>query len=155
MVTSSSSATSSSSISSSSSSSATPSATSSKAATYTGLPVTSQGNVNFTYYSCISEPSSGRALSRQVENNGTYMTIEKCLSGCWMYQYAGVEYGRECWCGNTLNTGGANLNVSDSGCSFTCPGNSSEYCGAGTHLNLYWFDVRKAMMNNGTLQPGS
>ncbi|PMD40623.1 WSC-domain-containing protein [Hyaloscypha variabilis F] len=155
MVTSSSSATSSSSISSSSSSSATPSATSSKAATYTGLPVTSQGNVNFTYYSCISEPSSGRALSRQVENNGTYMTIEKCLSGCWMYQYAGVEYGRECWCGNTLNTGGANLNISDSGCSFTCPGNSSEYCGAGTHLNLYWFDVRKAMMNNGTLQPGS
>jgi hypothetical protein len=71
------------------------STTSSKVATYTGPPVTSQGNVNFTYYSCLSEPSSGRALQKQVENNGTYMTIEKCLSNCWMYQYAGVEYGRE------------------------------------------------------------
>jgi hypothetical protein len=71
------------------------STTTSKVATYTGPPVTSQGNVNFTYYSCLSEPSSGRALQKQVENNGTYMTIEKCLSNCWMYQYAGVEYGRE------------------------------------------------------------
>lgn len=82
----------------SSSSSSLPSSsstTTSKVATYTGPPVTSQGNVNFTYYSCLSEPSSGRALQKQVENNGTYMTIEKCLSNCWMYQYAGVEYGRE------------------------------------------------------------
>ena len=71
------------------------STTTSKVAAYTGPPVTSQGNVNFTYYSCLSEPSSGRALQKQVENNGTYMTIEKCLSNCWMYQYAGVEYGRE------------------------------------------------------------
>jgi hypothetical protein len=78
-----------------SSSSTSSSTTTSKIATYTGPPVTSQGNVNFTYYSCLSEPSSGRALQKQVENNGTYMTIEKCLSNCWMYQYAGVEYGRE------------------------------------------------------------
>ena len=138
--------------SSSSFSSSSSSTTSSKAATYTGPPVTSEGNANFTYYSCISEPASGRALSKQVENNGTYMTIEKCLSDCWMYQYAGVEYGRECWCGNTLNTGGANLNLTDDNCSSKCPGNSSEFCGAGKKLNLYWFDVKKAMMNNGTLQ---
>jgi hypothetical protein len=95
-------------------------------------------------------------LPSQIENNGTYMTIEKCLSDCWMYQYAGVEYGRECWCGNTLNTGGStSLNVSDSNCGFTCPGNNSEFCGSGSHLSLYWFDVKKAMMNNGTLKAGS
>jgi hypothetical protein len=146
----------SSSSSSSSSSSLSSSTTSSQVATYTGPPVTSQGNVNFTYYSCVSEPSSGRLLPSQVENNGTYMTIEKCLSDCWMYQYAGVEYGRECWCGNSLNTGtGGSLNVSDSNCGFTCPGNSSEFCGSGSHLSLYWFDVKKAMMNNGTLKAGS
>ena len=72
-----------------------------------------------------------------------------------MYAYAGVEYGRECWCGNTLNVAGnsgstPSKNVTDSQCSFTCPGNSTEYCGAGSKLNLYWFDSVKARKNNGT-----
>lgn len=110
-------------------------------------PVVSQGNINFTYYSCVSEPSSGRLLSTQVENNGTYMTIEKCLSDCYNYAYAGVEYGRECWCGNTLNTAPGFKNTTDSDCSFTCPGNSTEFCGAGNRLNLYWFDAVKAKSN--------
>lgn len=128
-------------------SSAVSSTSSSTSATYTGPPVTSQGNVNFTYFSCVSEPSNARLLTTQVENNGTYMTIEKCLSDCYMYAYAGVEYGRECWCGNSLTTGYANM--SDSQCSFSCPGNSSEFCGAGNRLNLYWYDFAKAARNKG------
>ncbi len=80
----------------SASSSSQSSPTSPQAAPYTGPPVPSRGNTNFTYYSCISEPTSSRLLPFQIENNGTQMTIEKCLSDCWMYQYAGVEYEREC-----------------------------------------------------------
>ncbi|CZR61363.1 uncharacterized protein PAC_11259 [Phialocephala subalpina] len=133
------------------------SSTSSTPATYTGPPVISQGNVNFTYYSCASEPSAGRLLSSQVENNGTYMTIDKCLSNCYAYKYAGVEYGRECWCSNSLNwagdsgaTPGANLtNVGNKDCGFTCPGNGSQYCGAGSRLSLYYFDFAKAAKNSG------
>jgi WSC domain len=69
-----------------------------------------------------------------------------------MYQYAGVEYGRECWCGNSLNFNGnpgatPGQNVSDSQCNFECPGNSSEFCGAGVRLNLYWFDLQKSLAN--------
>lgn len=134
---------------SSTSASSSSSSTSSAQPTPTG-PFVSQGNVNFTYYSCVSEPSSGRLLSTQVENNGTYMTIEKCLSNCYNYAYAGVEYGRECWCGNTLNTAPGFMNTTDSDCSFTCPGNSTEFCGAGNRLNLYWFDAAKAKMNSGS-----
>lgn len=119
--------------------------TSPQAASYTGPPVPSTGNANFTYYSCISEPSSSRLLPFQISNNGTHMTIEKCLSDCWMYQYAGVEYGRECWCGDELNLGAGAMNVSDEKCGFTCPGNGSEYCGSGGHLSLFWFDVEKAV----------
>lgn len=130
------------------------SATSSIASTYTGPPVTSQGNVNFTYYSCASEPSAGRLLPSQVENNATAMTISKCLSKCWNYKYAGVEYGQECWCGNSLNTVGnagatPSANLTDSKCNFKCPGNSSEFCGAGGAMNLYWFDLEKAVRNAG------
>ncbi|KAH8653201.1 WSC domain-containing protein [Tricladium varicosporioides] len=123
-----------------SSSSATPSPTG---------PVVSTGNSNFTYYSCISEPSSGRLLPKQVLNNGTGMTIELCLSTCYNYQYAGVEYGRECWCGNSLNLATDVSNRTDSECSFLCPGNSTEYCGAGGRLSLYWFDNVKAAANSG------
>ncbi|KAG9230010.1 WSC domain-containing protein [Amylocarpus encephaloides] len=144
---SSSSATSSSSTSTTSSSSSITSTTSAKP-TPTG-PVISSGNANFTYYSCVSEPPTGRLLPSQILNNGTAMTIELCLSTCYNYAYAGVEYGRECWCGNSLNTanyGTQALNVSDSQCNFQCPGNSTEYCGAGGRMSLYWFDSVKAAM---------
>lgn len=86
------------------------------------------------------------------------MTIPKCLSRCSAYKYAGVEYGRECWCGNTVNFNGTvkegsggtvGKNVSNSECSFKCPGNSSEFCGAGSRLSLYYFDFAKAARNGG------
>lgn len=118
------------------------SSTSAAASVYTGPPVFSEGNVNFTFYSCVSEPSSGRLLPNLVSDDTKSATIESCLAVCWMYNYAGIEYGSECWCGNTLNWAGNSgatpgANVSGSDCSFTCPGNSSEYCGAGVRLSMY------------------
>lgn len=83
------------------------------------------------------------------------MTIERCLSLAYKYQYAGVEYGRECWVGNTLNVNGngdgsennkgvtRGMNLTDDKCSSKCPGNSSEFCGAGGKLSLYWLDYEK------------
>ena len=73
-----------------------------------------------------------------------------------MYAYAGVEYGRECWCGSKLNIAGdagatpaANVTESTPGdeCDFVCPGNSSEFCGSGGKLSLFWFDSVKAAAN--------
>lgn len=138
--------------SSTSSSSSSSSTTTSQIPVYTGPPVTSGGNLNFTYYSCVSEPSAGKLFPSQIDNNGTSMTIDRCLSQCSQYKYAGVEYGRECWCGNTINFSGTlaptpGTNVSDTECSFTCPGNSSQFCGAGNRINLYWFDFVKAAAN--------
>ncbi|OAQ92164.1 wsc domain-containing protein [Purpureocillium lilacinum] len=88
------------------------------------------------------EPSSGKLMDKQVYNNGTSMTIELCLQKCYMYKWAGVEYGRECWCGNKLNLAGntgatPGKNVTDSQCSFLCPGDKKVYCGAGSRLQLY------------------
>lgn len=75
-----------------------------------------------------------------------------------MFAYAGVEYGQECWCGNKLNIAGdagatpsTNLTETTAGqyCGFVCPGNSSEYCGSGGRLSLFWFDSVKAASNKG------
>ncbi|TVY35500.1 WSC domain-containing protein [Lachnellula subtilissima] len=138
--------------SSSSSSSSTKNSSAISATPLLTVPVVSNGNANFTYYSCATEPVNDRLLSSKVLSNGTDMTIAMCLSTCYDYAYAGVENGRECWCGNTLNVAGSSestpsANVSDSQCSFICPGNSTEYCGAENRLNLYWFDNVKAKNN--------
>lgn len=122
--------------------SSTSTSASSAAATPTPTgPVISNGNANFTYYACVSEPSNGRIFATQVLNAGN-MTIEMCLGVCYQYKYAGVEYGRECWCGDTLNLAGntgatPGENVTNQECSFLCPGNETEYCGAGGRLSMY------------------
>ncbi len=110
-------------------------------------PVISEGNVNYTYYGCFSEPNKGRLLTTQIYNNATDQSIEKCLQKCDAaqagYNFAGVEYGQECWCGTTLRLDGGQSattpgkNVSGSDCSFLCPGNKTEYCGAGVRLSTY------------------
>lgn len=137
--------------SSASSSVASSTTTSSAKPTPTG-PVVSEGNANYTYYNCVSEPSQGRLLATQIANNNKNMTIEYCLQKCSGYGWAGVEYGQECWCGNQLRLNGGQSattpgkNVSASDCKFTCPGNSTEFCGAGVRMNVY---VLKAMVQDG------
>ncbi|KAI9821956.1 MAG: hypothetical protein M1827_002538 [Pycnora praestabilis] len=108
--------------------------TSSAIATPTG-PVVVQGNVNFTYSACYEEPANARALSTLAVANDS-MTIEICLETCYNYAFVGVEYGRECWCGSTLNPNAIKA-PTENQCSMTCSGNSSEICGAGNRLSMY------------------
>lgn len=63
------------------------------------------------------------------------MTVEKCAVACKGSPSFGVEYGRECYCGSNLNSG--SVQVAESQCSFSCPGDASEKCGAGNRLNVY------------------
>ncbi|KAL0943409.1 WSC domain-containing protein [Colletotrichum truncatum] len=121
-------------------------------------PVIVPGNVNFTYYGCFSEPEIGRLLPTQVLNDGDEMTIDKCLEVCYDRTYAGVEYGRECWCGDALNLGGADdtrpaANETGTDCSFTCPGNSTQFCGAGSRISLYILTEELELLKkqNGTI----
>ncbi|CAJ2505176.1 Uu.00g125700.m01.CDS01 [Anthostomella pinea] len=70
------------------------------------------------------------------------MTVELCAAFCHSAlangtALMGVQYGRECYCGNVLNTGSTPAPADD--CDFPCGGNGDEYCGAGSRLNLYRF----------------
>ncbi|ENH67518.1 WSC domain-containing protein 2 [Fusarium oxysporum f. sp. cubense race 1] len=109
----------------------------------TTTPSVDQGNKNFTSYSCVSEPFLGRLLPQLVMSDGNSMTIDTCLEKCWMYKYAGVENGRECWCGNNINwqgllpNFGQGKNVSMTDCNIGCPGNNLAYCGGLARMNLY------------------
>jgi hypothetical protein len=66
------------------------------------------------------------------------MTVEMCQSFCsspTVYQYFGVEYAGECYCGNSLQAGSIGAPTTD--CSMICDGSPYEFCGAGNRLDVY------------------
>src|ERR1700722_8283405 len=66
-----------------------------------------------------------------------FSTIMQLISHSAMsHQYAGMEYGGECYCGNNL-IAGASAPLVD--CAMPCNDNGSEYCGAGNRPSLYSF----------------
>ncbi|OWP06175.1 hypothetical protein B2J93_814 [Marssonina coronariae] len=58
-------------------------------------------------------------------------------AGCFVdrkqYQYAGLEYGEECFCGASVN----NIQADESDCNQPCTGDSSEICGAFDRISIY------------------
>ncbi|KAI1391221.1 heme peroxidase [Hypoxylon trugodes] len=63
------------------------------------------------------------------------MTLESCMKNCTDYVYWGTEYGRECFCGNSLDSTSESANLTD--CNMVCGGDSTEYCGDSNRLELY------------------
>ena len=91
----------------------------------------------WTWYGCQTEATGIRALSSSTFAEDT-MTLEACAAFCNGYVYFGAEYARECYCGNSFNTGSVPAPATD--CNFPCAGNSSELCGAGNRLSVYSSD---------------
>ncbi|KAK6526085.1 hypothetical protein TWF281_011123 [Arthrobotrys megalospora] len=95
-------------------------------------PTINPATNGFTYYGCYSDDVNARVLSNQyVDANG--MTIAACMARAAGYNFAGVEYGQECWYGNTLS----GSQGESSGCNMPCPGKATELCGGGNRIQLY------------------
>ncbi|TBU27996.1 WSC-domain-containing protein [Dichomitus squalens] len=99
----------------------------------TGLPLGWAG------IGCVSD-SSARALTGfSVAND--QMTVASCLSTCASkgFSIAGVEYGRECYCGNSFsNSQGKSLAAAT--CNIACAGDKTSTCGGGWALNAFKFN---------------
>ncbi|KAL8924412.1 MAG: hypothetical protein Q9208_004020, partial [Pyrenodesmia sp. 3 TL-2023] len=91
----------------------------------------------YTFDGCFTEATRGRALTGSVFYDDA-MTVEKCSSVCKGFTLFGLEYGRECYCGNTLQAG--SQMTLESECNFPCPGNDAESCGAGNRLDVYHYE---------------
>ncbi|RYO81817.1 hypothetical protein DL766_010081 [Monosporascus sp. MC13-8B] len=68
------------------------------------------------------------------------MTVPLCLDYCakstsTRYQYAGLEYSRECWCANELNS--LSVRLPDEQCNTTCDGDAAMACGGALKLSVY------------------
>uniref|UniRef100_A0A1B6JWP9 Uncharacterized protein n=1 Tax=Homalodisca liturata TaxID=320908 RepID=A0A1B6JWP9_9HEMI len=68
-------------------------------------------------------------------------TPRRCLNYCWQlgFKYSGVEYGRECLCGDDKPD--SSFLVSGDECSITCSGDQLETCGGNWRLAVYSTDI--------------
>jgi hypothetical protein len=89
---------------------------------------------SWTSIGCYTEATAGRALSSKTYADND-MTLASCASFCQGYTYFGVEYSRECYCGNKLNAGATEVAASQ--CNMGCAGFACDYCGAGNRLSVY------------------
>lgn len=110
----------------------------------TYIPPTTVKSVG-TYVSkgCYKEATTGRLLTGGGSyTNKTAMTVEACVGFCSSQkpaqQYAGVEFGQECFCSNTLPSTAVAAPADK--CNMLCTGNWKEFCGAGGFLGLYFND---------------
>lgn len=113
-------------------SSSTPSTAAPPSSTSTAPPSTTT-----TYYGCYTEGHDVRALAGASFADATLMTPSYCQTLCSAGGYTlwGVEYGLECYCGDALGVG--SIPTFESQCSFACPGDAAQTCGAGNRLSLY------------------
>ncbi|GFO18584.1 xylosyltransferase oxt, partial [Plakobranchus ocellatus] len=81
------------------------------------------------YYGCYRDSGSQRDLEggmEQLDDNSPQACVNHCYrSGM---RYAGLQFTKECWCGNQFGRHGARLD--EAHCHSRCPGNASETCGA-------------------------
>jgi hypothetical protein len=87
---------------------------------------------------CYSDSTTARAFNSYVWTSPNTMTVEACVNTCSSrnYQYAGVEYGGECYCGNTIASTSLPIELSTCQENF-CNGNMTEYCGGSKALLVY------------------
>ncbi|CUS08575.1 unnamed protein product [Tuber aestivum] len=107
--------------------------------TYTGPPRYITQYNNYTLQGCWTEATKGRALKSKSLSIAN-MTVDMCWGMCNQYQYFGLEYSKECYCGDVLQPGSEN-STSGALCNLKCGGNSTIYCGGRSRLNLYQFNA--------------
>ncbi|KAG4437093.1 hypothetical protein IFR05_007427 [Cadophora sp. M221] len=88
---------------------------------------------SWTSLGCYNDSVGSRTLSNPIYGNNDIMTVELCENSCKSagYTLAGVEYGGECYCDNTIKNYGA---PASDGCTMACHGNPAETCGGGDRM---------------------
>ncbi|KAI8186093.1 hypothetical protein KHU50_001376 [Colletotrichum sp. SAR 10_65] len=100
---------------------------------------------------CYSDLVQGqRALVRTRADDA--MTPDMCATFCAGSAWMGVEYGKECWCGNVL--GSLSLPATQqTDCNMACAGDSTSLCGGPARLNMYTLDTANGVSSASSAPP--
>ncbi|NWI37053.1 WSCD1 protein, partial [Picathartes gymnocephalus] len=95
-----------------------------------------------TYMGCFTHDSRERTLKGAVFYDLRKMTVAHCQEACAerAYSYAGLAYGAECYCGNTLPAAAA----APGDCSSRCKGEKGSVCGGLDRLSVYSVEELRA-----------
>ncbi|KAL0932353.1 uncharacterized protein CTRU02_213306 [Colletotrichum truncatum] len=93
--------------------------------------------IDYTALGCFTDNVNGRRVLGDKNTAANDITLEKCAASCSQYKYFGVEFGRECYCGNSRDSGSTEANAAD--CWFPCAGDPTGVakCGAADRINIY------------------
>lgn len=110
------------------------------------VPVVKKSNLpgSWQYKGCVFDNANPYILEWLWEDAPNYdssnMTIDFCLERCQKFGYpaAGVEYARQCVCGDLgAVQSRPDVFTDDSFCTMPCPGDRNYTCGAGNHISYY------------------
>jgi hypothetical protein len=95
-------------------------------------------SLGFKYLGCGTDQYGNNALPTKVADNDA-MTVESCIKACEArgFSIAGLEYARQCFCGNSLPASAQPTPGVIGDCTMPCTGNANQKCGAGNRLSLY------------------
>jgi hypothetical protein len=109
------------------------------------LPYTDMTANGFSFVGCAPEASNADDGPARTLTGTLYaddaMTDGECMAFCSSqgYAFAGTEYTRECWCGNSVAPGREPQKTiaSLANCNDPCGGNAAQFCGGSSWLSLY------------------
>ncbi|KAG8805415.1 hypothetical protein FRC17_005529, partial [Serendipita sp. 399] len=88
---------------------------------------------------CWHDSASTRFLTGHPATDipADQMTVQKCIDGCAAagFSSSGLEFGRECYCGNSSEPLADSANLSE--CNMPCLGDASQFCGGANRLLMY------------------
>ncbi|KAM0719184.1 hypothetical protein Q7P37_005089 [Cladosporium fusiforme] len=107
------------------------------------IPPAPRQNVGkYVFKGCLTDQflNGGRALLGPAKFDD-YMTNEMCVKFCLGNEmhFAGIEYGKECYCGDEVNeAGGAVLGRCPAQGPMLCPGNVKQQCGGPSLMTVFY-----------------
>ncbi|KAF2153926.1 putative WSC domain protein, partial [Myriangium duriaei CBS 260.36] len=104
------------------------------------IPFTDVTSLGWAYQGCANDDVNSRTLtgtSNIYSTNQATTDVETCIKSCLGSTYAGLEYGKQCFCGNSVATDRLPQASQLGACNMPCAGNSSQVCGGGSQLSLY------------------
>lgn len=93
---------------------------------------------SWSYTGCGTDSIYGRKFTG-ASTSSDDMTVEKCVDFCAGkgFSVAGTEYGRECYCANSIPKDAAPVPGYMGNCMMKCAGDAGEYCGGAGTISLY------------------
>ncbi|KAJ8117423.1 hypothetical protein OPT61_g1374 [Boeremia exigua] len=102
---------------------------------------------NYRYTGCYAE-RGGKTFNIK-SSVSSWNSVDRCRDFCNDAMFFGLQYGSECYCGSSI----ANTStlVEGSECGMTCSGNNSQYCGAGSRMQVYQQEEASPLSSSSSL----